>query len=440
MRIHKLQTAAFTFLLLVSVRSAVAENNYILRAPAASVPAIATRHGLQIVKPTDAHGFTVVGQNDTRTPSQVLTEVQQDSDAQGIEFENTLVVPELAAGPQLTQSTAAILDTLAGAAPVPYFGGLAWSAYVNQTAANLINMANVHGSLTTGIGIVAVVDTGVDPNHPLLQGSLVPGYDFVNGLAGTASDWVDLNSTTSAVLSQSAISSFTAVQVNQSTAAILDQSTAAILDTGLLPPAFGHGTMVAGIIHLVAPTAKIMPLKVFRADGTADLSDIVESIYYAVDNGAQVINMSFSMSTPSIALMEAISYASAHNVICVASVGNEGIETLRWPASYRSVIGVASTDNTDARSVFSNYGEELVDISAPGEGIVTAYPGGHYAVVSGTSFSAPLVSGGIALMLQVEKMLTPREASYNLSHAKQLGTDDLGAGRLDLYQALNSAK
>src|SRR5437773_10858972 len=82
-------------------------------------------------------------------------------------------------------------------------------------------------------------------------------------------------------------------RVNQSTAAVLDQSTAAVLDGKVQYAAFGHGTMVMGVIHLVAPTAKLLPLKAFHSDGTGNLSDILRAIYYAVQNNASVINMSF---------------------------------------------------------------------------------------------------------------------------------------------------
>ena len=114
-----------------------------------------------------------------------------------------------------------------------------------------------------------------------------------------------------------------AARLNQSTVAFLDQSTVAFLD-GKLPAAFGHGTMVAGLVHLVAPTAKIMPLKAFRADGTSRVLDIVRAVYYAADHGATVINMSFSLSGSSPELAEALEYATSRKVICVASAGNMG--------------------------------------------------------------------------------------------------------------------
>jgi subtilisin family serine protease len=134
------------------------------------------------------------------------------------------------------------------------------------------------------------------PDHPVLQPVLVPGYDFTRNTPGIPSELADLPPATAAILTQSTaviLDKKAVVVLNQSTAAILDQSTAAILDTSKLPLAFGHGTMVAGIVHLAAPTASMMPLKGFQADGTASLLDIIRAVYYAVDNGARVINLSF---------------------------------------------------------------------------------------------------------------------------------------------------
>src|SRR5437870_5245376 len=154
--------------------------------------------------------------------------------------------------------------------------------------------------------------------------------------------------------------------LNQSTASILDQSSASILDTRLVPRTFGYGTMVAGIIHLVAPTARIMPLKAFEADRTASLFEILRAIYYAVEHGAKVINMSFSTEQRSAELKRAIKYAARRGVICISAVGNNGSRLRVYPAAFDNVLGVGSTSNLDARSTFSDFGDDVVKLAAPG--------------------------------------------------------------------------
>ena len=194
--------------------------------------------------------------------------------------------------------------------------------------------------------------------------------------------------------------------------------------------------MVAGVIHLVAPTAQIMPLKAFQADGTGYLSDILRAIYFAVQNGANVINMSFSFPTYSWEMAQAAKFAVHHQVICVASAGNDGKEEMVYPAGLPSVMGVASTANDDTRSTFSNYGEDLVWVTAPGEGVITTYPFGTYAAGWGTSFSAPMVSGASALLLSVTANCNESCAEKSVANAVPLSSD-LGNGRLDLYQAVS---
>ena len=168
-----------------------------------------------------------------------------------------------------------------------------------------------------------------------------------------------------------------ALILDQSTTSILDQSTTSILDSTY--PDFGHGTMVAGIFHLVAPTARIMPLKAFRADGSSNLSDIVSAIYYAADHGANVISMSFDTPQSSRALQGAVQYALNKNIDIVASAGNDGLKTQVFPAAFGGVQGIGSTANDDSRSPFSNFGSADVAFAAPGEGVITTYPGGNYA-------------------------------------------------------------
>ncbi|HEX4542625.1 MAG TPA: hypothetical protein VH114_05615, partial [Candidatus Acidoferrum sp.] len=176
--------------------------------------------------------------------------------------------------------TGALTPTLmSDRTPVPYPAGsstMAWNSYVNQPAASVVEIQNEQSQFhTTGTGTVADIDTGVDPNHPVLQGVLLPGYDFTRNQPG-GSEMTDVASVPAPSCSTTCPAGPPA-QVNQSSAAILDQSSAAILDTSQYS-AFGHGTMVMGIIHLVAPTAKLLPLKAFKSDGTANLSDILRAI------------------------------------------------------------------------------------------------------------------------------------------------------------------
>ena len=241
----------------------------------------------------------------------------------------------------------------------------------------------------------------------------------------TASEWTDLDGSLVAILDGSLVAILdqaSPVSLNGSTVAILDQATAAALNPALLPAAFGHGTMVAGLVHLVAPTAKIMPLKAFRADGTSTVFDIVRAIYYAVDHGARVINMSFSATAASPEIAHAINVATSSGVICVASAGNLGQEVLVYPGALRNVLGVGSTTaaNPPTRSSFSNYGDALVSLGAPGEGVITTYPGGGYAGAWGTSFSAPLAAGAAALLLQVDPTLDQAKADSLLGKADRM--------------------
>jgi thermitase len=144
--------------------------------------------------------------------------------------------------------------------------------------------------------------------------------------------------------------------------------------------------------------------------------------------------MSFSVSEDSPAIRDAINFASQEGVILVAAAGNSGVATSVWPAAYANVIGVAATDNFYVRAPWSNYGTPLVSLAAPGDGVLTMYPNNHYAKVSGTSFSSPLVAGGAALLVDLNRRTNEAAADAAFSHARPLG-QELGAGELDLYQA-----
>ncbi len=283
----------------------------------------------------------------------------------------------------------------------------------------------------SGAAVIGIIDTGVDPNHPALMHVLVRGYDFTRNRSG-GSEMADLNQSTAAVVDG------TPIQVSGTTIAVLDQSTAAVVDTPGYA-AFGHGTMVAGIAHLVSPASRIMPLKAFTAKGTGSTSDIIRAIYYGVRSGVDVLNMSFSVSSSSTELDNALEYANSKGVVCVASAGNQGRNMTVYPAGYEGdVMGVGSTTLSDTRSGFSNYGAD-VWVAAPGEGIISTYPMGTYAAGWGTSFSAPFVTGTAGLVLQLRPNYGESQSAWAIGHAKSIGSG-LGHGRLDVVNALAAAK
>ncbi|HXO06024.1 MAG TPA: S8 family serine peptidase [Candidatus Sulfotelmatobacter sp.] len=317
--------------------------------------------------------------------------------------------------------------------PVDFYGNTVTDGYVNQPAAQIIRVAQAHSVFgVSGSGIVADIDTGVDPNHPALQGVLLLGYDFTRSQPG-GSELLDVS-----LSAPPPCPTCAAAYVNQHTAAMLDQHTAAMLD-GSQYAAFGHGTMVMGVIHLVAPTAKLLPLKAFSANGSGSLSNILAAIYYAVQNNANVINMSFDLTTSSTELRTAINYANSHNVICAASSGNDGEQEMVYPAGLQYVMGVASTNNEDQRSSFSNYGNQIVWVAAPGEGVITTYPFATYAAGWGTSFSSPMVAGTASLIVNMQPAFGENQVAWSIAHAKWIGLN-MGNGRLDVYGALSSLK
>ena len=331
------------------------------------------------------------------------------------------------------------LDAYAGPAPsyltdetpTSYYGATVWHGYVAQPANTLIRTSYTQSTYhVTGAGVtVAVIDTGVDPTNPVLKSSLIAGYDFTRNANGGSED--------SDVSTSPDLSGAQSAQVNQRTVAVLDQRTVAVLD-GSQYSAFGHGTMTAGIVHLVAPQAKIMPLKAFSANGSGYDSDVLRAIYYAVRNGAKVLSMSFDYTSYSPELANAIKYANSNGVVSVASAGNDGQQIAVYPGSLPSVIDVASTSNSDIQSTFTNYGAPPVWLAAPGEGVVTTYPWGTYAAGWGTSFSAPFVSGTAALMLGTNGGCTSANVASGLARADSISDPQLGYGRLDTYLAVRS--
>jgi subtilisin family serine protease len=409
---------------------------------------LGTRSSSDLARLTSQYGLTVlraVGESEDHVyvvtvPAEVLGALQSDPAVRWVRPDVTVRTVEQEPAPRPAPALDPLSDALTLPNPVQYFGAPVREGYVEQNAAMLIHLPQALQQFPAGNSIVAVIDTGVDPTHPALAAVLVAGYDFIRDVPGIPSEWADVDQSTVAILDQSTVAILDQknwpLVLSQSTVAILDQSTVAILDAAKLPAAFGHGTMVSGLIHLAAPTARIMPLKAFRSDGTANVSDVARAIYYAVDHNARVINMSFSLTDPDPVLMDAVAYAISHRVICIASAGNEGKHLMVYPAGFPGVYGVGSTNKHDRRSPFSNYGVSSVRFAAPGEALVTTYPGNNYAAVWGTSFSAALVSGTSALIANFIPNVKPGYLSDAFEHGPEV-EQGMGDSRLDVLAILS---
>jgi subtilase family protein len=388
----------------------------------------------QILQPLDGglnQVFLVAGPNN-QDPNLFLSLLQSLPGVENAELDQVVTVAT--GGAEATDPPPSLVDTT----PVQYYGSTVWEGYVNQPAAQIINLLQTQQTYSlTGSGIIiADIDTGVDPNHPVLHPVLLPGYDFTRNQPG-GSEMNDLPG--GAPTTETPCTGCTPGQVNQHSIAMVDQHSIAMVD-GSGYQDFGHGTMVAGLLHLVAPTAQLMPLKSFGADGSGNLSDIVRAVYYATQNNVNVINMSFDLQTPSQELAATVNFAERQGLLVAASAGNDGQMEMVYPAGYTNVMGVASTDNEDQRSTFSNYGDQIVWVAAPGEAMITTYPFGTYAAGWGTSFSAPLVSGGVAVIMGSQPGLSESQAQFDLGQAQPLVAAGMGAGRMDLYRATSAAR
>ena len=427
------------------------QQNLIVRAATGQGPAVVTKYGLTVLHQLDSAGDVVLATTGGLIPTPAfITAAALDPTVKSVEFDAQKELGEADSHSEASNSVVSgSVDPLVigGIDLINYYGSTVRSGYATQPVTSLIHIPDAQAAFGTGTAVVAIIDTGIDPTHPALANSVVSGYDFINNVPGIPSDLASVSGSTVALLDQVSqpqtagaqlpfvLNGSTVALLDGSTVALLDGSTVALLDQDNVGEAFGHGTMVAGLVHLVAPGAKIMPLRAFQTDGTGNISAIVQAIYYATDHGAKVINMSFSSTTASPALAAAIQYARSHRVISVAAAGNSGAGIVVYPAGC-GAIGVASINAAGSRSFFSNYGDADARTSAPGEALLTAYPGGGYAGVWGTSFSAALVSGTAAILGQIAPRAGQGDFSDALQHGKKLATDNLGDASLDVLAVL----
>lgn len=274
--------------------------------------------------------------------------------------------------------------------------------------------------VSRGAGVkVAVLDTGVDLNHPALAGHLVPGYDFVDGDN--------------------------------------DPSESGSLAIG----PYGHGTHVAGLIATVAPDAKIMPVRVLDQSGEGNIWVLAEAIAFAADpdgdpntpDGVQIINLSIATLRRTEMVKDIIKIECAEpvtpakysaspsdfgaGIVVVSAAGNGGGNTPEYPAAENGVneiIPVAASDQNNRLASFSTYGS-WVEVMAPGDRIVSSVPHNHYAVWRGTSMAAPIVAGQAALVRATFPYLTAKKV---IRHIEDTARETSGEvrGRVDINRSV----
>jgi len=247
---------------------------------------------------------------------------------------------------------------------------------------------------------VAVVDTGVDKEHPDLKDKILDGYNFVED----NNDAVDKH---------------------------------------------GHGTFVSGIIAAnsndvgikgLYEYAEIIPIRVMDDNGMGTYEDVARGIIYAVDNGAKVINLSIGGYAYSFLLQDAVDYALENGCILVASGGNDGLRQAIYPAAYPEVIGISAIGQNGLILPLSNSGKHI-DVTAPGENIISTGLNGEYLYATGTSASTAMVSA-LAAMLLIERADLSSSAIQRLvlQSAKDLGEKGrdkiYGSGKIDADSAL----
>ncbi|TSC96056.1 MAG: Peptidase S8 and S53, subtilisin, kexin, sedolisin [Parcubacteria group bacterium Athens1014_10] len=305
--------------------------------------------------------------------------------------------------------------------------------------------------------VIAVLDSGVDIDHPDLKNNIWvnKGEIFNDGLDNDKNgyiddvngyDFVDNSNNPNPVFS----SNYTEIGINHGT-----------IISGLIAAQGDNGQGIIG----VCPKCKIMPLKVLDNQGVGNTGAVIEAINYAIDKRVDVINMSFVGSNYSASLAEAVKKAYQAGIVLVVASGNDSLtegDDLFITPSYpicndgddNYVIGVAALDNKGQRAIFSNYGADFIDISAPGSSLYSTlvyspenksneYYGGYW---SGTSVATALVSGVAGLIKSLNPLFSPKqvresiaEGAENIDFLNPSYKGKLGAGKLNAYNAVKDA-
>jgi subtilisin family serine protease len=277
----------------------------------------------------------------------------------------------------------------------------------------------------TGCAKVAILDTGIDTDHPDLASNVYKSSDKPNnGKDDDKNGYVD--------------DTYGWNVINGKGSGEDDN---------------GHGTHVSGIvaghgnnangISGVCWSAKLVAVKFMNSKGKGSTSDAIDGIDYAVKNGAKIINCSFGSSSKSSALHDAVDYAQDHNVLLVVAAGNDGENIDKnptYPASFTdsNILAVAASTDEDTLASFSNFGSTAVDVAAPGDNVYSTYKGGGYRYLSGTSMAAPYAAGTAAMLRKQESDATYGDLRYAIRH--KVDTPPALAGKVAYNGRLNVQK
>jgi hypothetical protein len=284
------------------------------------------------------------------------------------------------------------------------WGGPDAGPYTGQYAPELLGLPTAH-AISQGAGtVVAVIDTGVQLSHPVLAPRLTTArIDFVDG------DDVP------------------------------DDVFSGGSDYGA-----GHGTHVAGIVHLVAPQAQIMPIRVLDTDGQGYSFTVAEAILFAAENGAHVINLSLGMPYESDFLEDIVEDVTEEGITVVAAAGNLNSTQQQYPAASECVLGVTAVDANRVKADFASYGD-WVRLSAPGVGIYSTLPVDGYGSWNGTSMATPFAAGQAALLLSLNAHLNVLQVAdlmggtaVDLNPFNPGYVNQLGAGLINVADSLTA--
>lgn len=254
------------------------------------------------------------------------------------------------------------------------------------------------------IVIVAVVDTGVDLDHPAIKDRLLPGINIVDG------------------------------NRNPRNKLPSEMHATHVSGTIVMDPRYSDNSY--GVAY---PVAKIMPVRVLNEYGSGTFTSVAQGIVWAADNGAEVINLSLGGTRDHQMLHDALRHAALHkNVIVVAAKGNSNTSTPHYPADYPEVLAVTATDKDDNRAFFSNYGDNSC-CAAPGYQIYSSVPGNKFMIASGTSMASPHTAASAAL-IRAKNPEMSREHVMEVIKKKgdEIKTDKPIGRRLNLVNFLNA--